>query len=198
MKFAKQLKNARLAAGLSQKELAQKTSITPSLISRYELGKVVPRLDTVNKIMNILNFQHTENLPRNHYNNGVFLSIPPLPIQHTNIETTHISILKEDLNNHNFQIENLFYATMSGSSMQNLLNDGDKFIIDISQKQPVDGKIYAFNQGNLFRIKILQNLPNQQIRLKSYNNYEYPEEIVALSEIELIGQIIYRAGYITL
>ncbi|MGE9656945.1 helix-turn-helix domain-containing protein [Snodgrassella alvi] len=195
MKFAKQLKNARLAAGLSQKELAQKTSITPSLISRYELGKIVPRLDTVNKIMKILNFQQTETVSSDYYN-STFVNIPPLFNQNTNSEIIYISIVKKDLNNHNFHIDNLFYATMSGNSMQNLLNDGDKFIIDISKKELVDGKIYAFNHGRLFRIKILQNLPNQQIRMKSYNSYEYPDEVVTLSEIELIGQIIYRAGFL--
>ena len=195
MKFAKQLKNARLAAGLSQKELAQKTSITPSLISRYELGKIVPRLDTVNKIMKILNFQQTETVSSD-YSNSTFVNIPPLFNQNTNSEIIYISIVKKDLNNHNFHIDNLFYATMSGNSMQNLLNDGDKFIIDISKKELVDGKIYAFNHGRLFRIKILQNLPNQQIRMKSYNSYEYPDEVVTLSEIELIGQIIYRAGFL--
>ncbi|NUE66735.1 XRE family transcriptional regulator [Snodgrassella sp. ESL0253] len=196
MKFANQLKAARLAAGLSQKELAQKTSITPSLISRYELGKITPRLETVNKIMEILNFQQTVTTAQISSNDSAFINIPPLVNQGTTLWNTQLSILKTELNLHNLQIDNLVCATMSGNSMQSLLNDGDKFIIDISKKNPIDGKMYAFNQGELFRIKILQNLPNQQIRMKSYNNYEYPDEIVALSDIELIGQIVYKAGFL--
>ncbi|WMY90936.1 helix-turn-helix domain-containing protein [Snodgrassella communis] len=196
MKFAYQLKAARLAAGLSQKELAQKTSITPSLISRYELGKVTPRLETVNKIMKILNFKQTDSISNIYGNGDAFINIPPLFNQNTSLVTTQLSISKTDLKLHNLQIDNLICATMSGNSMQNLLNDGDKFIIDISQKSLIDGKIYAFNQGQLFRIKILQNLPNQQIRLKSYNNYEYPDEIVAISDIELIGRIVYKTGFL--
>ncbi|KDN11886.1 hypothetical protein BGI40_00120 [Snodgrassella communis] len=196
MKFAYQLKAARLAAGLSQKELAQKTSITPSLISRYELGKVIPRLETVNKIMKILNFKQTDSISNIYENDDAFINIPPLLNQNISLVTTQLSISKTDLKLRNLQIDNLICATMSGNSMQNLLNDGDKFIIDISQKSLIDGKIYAFNQGELFRIKILQNLPNQQIRLKSYNNYEYPDEIVAISDIELIGRIIYKTGFL--
>ncbi|PIT13805.1 helix-turn-helix domain-containing protein [Snodgrassella alvi] len=196
MKFANQLKAARLAAGLSQKELAQKTSITPSLISRYELGKITPRLETVNKIMEILNFQQTVTTSQISSHDSAFINIPPLVNQGTTLWNTQLSILKTELNLHNLQIDNLVCATMSGNSMQSLLNDGDKFIIDISKKNPIDGKMYAFNQGELFRIKILQNLPNQQIRMKSYNNYEYPDEIVALSDIELIGQIVYKAGFL--
>lgn len=196
MKFAYQLKAARLAAGLSQKELAQKTSITPSLISRYELGKVTPRLETVNKIMKILNFKQTDSISNIYGNGDAFINITPLFNQNTSLVTTQLSISKTDLKLHNLQIDNLICATMSGNSMQNLLNDGDKFIIDISQKSLIDGKIYAFNQGELFRIKILQNLPNQQIRLKSYNNYEYPDEIVAISDIELIGRIVYKTGFL--
>jgi transcriptional regulator with XRE-family HTH domain len=196
MKFANQLKAARLAAGLSQKELAQKTSITPSLISRYELGKITPRLETVNKIMQILNFQQTVTTSQISSNDSAFINIPPLVNQGTTLWNTQLSILKTELNLRNLQIDNLVCATMSGNSMQSLLNDGDKFIIDISKKNPIDGKMYAFNQGELFRVKILQNLPNQQIRMKSYNNYEYPDEIVALSDIELIGQIVYKAGFL--
>ncbi|PIT54277.1 hypothetical protein BHC44_04035 [Snodgrassella alvi] len=196
MKFANQLKAARLAAGLSQKELAQKTSITPSLISRYELGKITPRLETVNKIMQILNFQQTVTTSQISSNDSAFINIPPLVNQSTTLWNTQLSILKTELNLRNLHIDNLVCATMSGNSMQSLLNDGDKFIIDISKKNPIDGKMYAFNQGELFRVKILQNLPNQQIRMKSYNNYEYPDEIVALSDIELIGQIVYKAGFL--
>ncbi|WP_275415131.1 helix-turn-helix domain-containing protein [Snodgrassella communis] len=196
MEFAYQLKAARMAAGLSQKELAQKTSITPSLISRYELGKVIPRLETVNKIMKILNFKQTDSLSNIYGNDDAFINIPPLLNQCTSLGTTQLSISKTDLKLHNLQIDNLICATMSGNSMQNLLNDGDKFIIDISQKRLIDGKIYAFNQGELFRIKILQNLPNQQIRLKSYNNYDYPDEIVAINDIELIGRIVYKTGFL--
>lgn len=196
MKFANQLKAARLAAGLSQKELAQKTNITPSLISRYELGKITPRLETVNKIMKILNFQQTVTTSQINSNDDAFINIPPLVNQSSTLWNTQLSILKAELNLHNLQIDNLVCATMSGNSMQNLLNDGDKFIIDISKKNPIDGNIYAFNQGELFRIKILQNLPNQQIRMKSYNNYEYPDETAALSDIEIIGQIVYKAGFL--
>jgi transcriptional regulator with XRE-family HTH domain len=145
MKFAYQLKAARLAAGVSQKELAQKTSITPSLISRYELGKVIPRLETVNKIMKILNFKQTDSISNIYENDDAFINIPPLLNQNILLVTTQLSISKTDLKLRNLQIDNLIYATMSGNSMQNLLNDGDKFIIDISQKSLIDGKIYAFN-----------------------------------------------------
>lgn len=196
MKFANQLKNARLAAGLSQKELAQKACITPSLISRYELGKVIPRVDTMNKIMKILDFHNIESLAPSKDNQNSYLTIPPLFQQTANPENTHITILKTDITAHKFHMDNLFYVIMSGNSMQNLLNDGDKLIVDTSQKKLIDGKIYAFNQGNLFRIKILQNLPEQRIRIKSYNSYEYPDETVTLKDIELIGQIIYRGGFL--
>jgi transcriptional regulator with XRE-family HTH domain len=196
MKFANQLKTARLEAGLSQKELAQKTSITPSLISRYELGKVIPRLETVNKIMKILNFKQTEIISHINSNNITFINIPPLSIETNISDTTQLCILKTDLKVNNLQVDNLVCTTMNGNSMQNLLNDGDKLIIDISQKKLIDGKIYAFNQGKLLRIKILQNLPNHRVRMKSYNSYEYPDEIATLNEIELIGQVVYKAGFL--
>lgn len=150
----------------------------------------------MNKIMKILDFHNIESLAPSKDNQNSYLTIPPLFQQTANSENTHITILKTDITAHKFHMDNLFYVIMSGNSMQNLLNDGDKLIVDTSQKKLIDGKIYAFNQGNLFRIKILQNLPEQQIRIKSYNSYEYPDETVTLKDIELIGQIIYRGGFL--
>ncbi|MCX8748048.1 MULTISPECIES: LexA family transcriptional regulator [Snodgrassella] len=196
MKFAIQLKAARLAAGLSQKELAFKTGITPSLISRYELGKVAPRLETVNRIMQILNFQPSESISEGLFNDDAFIPIPPLPSQNTHSETSQLNLYREDIKLNNLQVDNLVSITMSGDSMHTLLNDGDKLVVDVSKKIPVDGKIYAFNQGSLLRIRILQNLPNERVRMKSYNNHEYPDETVGLNQIEIIGQIVYKAGFI--
>ncbi|MBR4027658.1 MAG: helix-turn-helix domain-containing protein [Lachnospiraceae bacterium] len=52
--FYKNLKNARLKAGLSQVELATKLNVAKSTYSMYESGKRTPKLDTIKCIANIL------------------------------------------------------------------------------------------------------------------------------------------------
>ncbi len=56
MDFANRLKKARVAARLTQKELAQKLGVTERSIQHYELGQRRPRrFETVEKLAEILN-----------------------------------------------------------------------------------------------------------------------------------------------
>jgi transcriptional regulator with XRE-family HTH domain len=56
MSFSENLKKARIAAGLTQKELAQKAGIAERTIQTYELGERRPRnIETVERLAEILN-----------------------------------------------------------------------------------------------------------------------------------------------
>ena len=48
------LKRLRLAAGLTQKELARLAGVSQSLIARIEVGSVDPRLSTLRRILNAI------------------------------------------------------------------------------------------------------------------------------------------------
>ena len=53
--FAKKLKDARLKAHLSQKEVADKINLDRSTYAYYETGRTVPSVNTLLKISKILN-----------------------------------------------------------------------------------------------------------------------------------------------
>lgn len=55
MTIGELLKKARLDAGMTQKELADKCGMADSAIRKYESGKIVPKVDTMRKISNALN-----------------------------------------------------------------------------------------------------------------------------------------------
>lgn len=55
MTIGELLKKARLNAGMTQKELADKCGMADSAIRKYESGKIVPKVDTMRKISNALN-----------------------------------------------------------------------------------------------------------------------------------------------
>lgn len=50
MTIGELLKKARLDAGMTQKELAEKCGMADSAIRKYESGKVVPKIDTRKRI----------------------------------------------------------------------------------------------------------------------------------------------------
>lgn len=55
MTIGELLKKARLDAGMTQKELAEKCGMADSAIRKYESGKVIPKIDTRKRIATALN-----------------------------------------------------------------------------------------------------------------------------------------------
>lgn len=97
---------------------------------------------------------------------------------------------KSTLYRKGIQIDNVVCATLTGDSMERLIPDGTTIAIDKGDTNIRDGKIYAFEQGGLFRIKYLYRLPNHQIRIASENS-DYADEIVAADEVNVIGRIFW-------
>lgn len=56
VEFGKFLKSARLAANMTQAQLAACMNVTPPTVSKWESGKLVPRLETVQKLSQVLKF----------------------------------------------------------------------------------------------------------------------------------------------
>lgn len=63
MTIGELLKKARLDAGMTQKELAEKCGMADSAIRKYESGKVIPKINTVKKIAAALNVPWYELYP---------------------------------------------------------------------------------------------------------------------------------------
>ena len=51
MEVAKTLRNARKAAGLSQRELARRADMPQPAVVRIEKGRVTPRVDTLGRLL---------------------------------------------------------------------------------------------------------------------------------------------------
>lgn len=54
MTIGEMLKKARIDAGLTQKQLAEKCEMADSAIRKYESGRIVPKIKTITKIANAL------------------------------------------------------------------------------------------------------------------------------------------------
>lgn len=89
------------------------------------------------------------------------------------------------------QYENAVCVVADGNSMEPVIPNGATVGIDTGNKTIRDGSIYAINHGGLLRIKLLYNMPNNQIKIRSYNTDEYDDEIADLNEVSVIGKLFW-------
>ncbi|EFU67493.1 cro/CI family transcriptional regulator [Aggregatibacter segnis ATCC 33393] len=98
---------------------------------------------------------------------------------------------KATLRKQGVQYENAVCVIADGNSMEPVIPDGTTVGIDMGNKVIRDGKIYAINHGGLLRIKLLYNMPNNQIKIRSYNTDEYDDEIASLDDVSVIGKVFW-------
>lgn len=98
---------------------------------------------------------------------------------------------KATLRKQGVQFENAVCVIADGNSMEPVIPDGTTVGIDLGNKTIRDGKIYAINHGGLLRIKLLYNMPNEQVKIRSYNSEEHPDETADLKDISVLGKVFW-------
>lgn len=78
-----------------------------------------------------------------------------------------------------------------GNSMEPNIPDGTTVAVNIDDKKIVDGKIYAINENNWKRVKLLYRVGPDTVSIRSYNKEEYEDEVRKLSEVEIIGRVFW-------
>lgn len=87
----------------------------------------------------------------------------------------------------------LALCLVRGDSMTPTLRDGDIVMIDTNRKTPNLNGIYSINLGGLAAVKRLEMGLKDKIRIISDNVAEYPPYEADLSDIIIIGQIVWYA-----
>ena len=103
---------------------------------------------------------------------------------------------KKTLHNHNILVENTSCVTLRGNSMAPILPDGTTIAVDAGSTTIKDGEMYAINHDGLLRIKLIYQLANGGLRLRSYNREEYPDESLTRDEtheMRIIGRVFWYA-----
>ena len=88
------------------------------------------------------------------------------------------------------QYENAVCVVADGNSMEPVIPNGATVGIDTGNKTIRDGSIYAINHGGLLRIKLLYNMPNNQIKIRSYNTDEYDNKVSVISKVFLYSVLL--------
>jgi len=103
---------------------------------------------------------------------------------------------KSTLRKSNVQPENAACVRVVGNSMDPVLPDGSTVGIDTGSTQIKDGAMYAIDHDGMLRVKLLYRLPGGGIRIKSFNNDEYPDEIYSSDDaagIKIIGRVFWSS-----
>ena len=105
-----------------------------------------------------------------------------------------IRFSKRTLRDNNVDKSAAACAKVHGTSMEPLIMDGATVGIDTSKKMIKDGRIYAINHSGMMRVKYLYNMPGGGLRIRSFNQAEYPDEILTaeqLTQVEIIGFVFW-------
>lgn len=196
--FSDRLKFFRSKKGLSQQQLANLVGVSRKQISDYEVGASKPRQATFIKVLDALGLDaETFN------NSGAILSTfgDDSDVIFPYGNNLKVTLPRRLLKNFKINVDTCVRETVYGYAMHPTLNDCDQIIIDMNQKNIIDGKIYSFSYGNMSMVRRLYNLPLGGVRIVSDNTREYPE--VQLTNTEFVdlnfviyGRVVYRQGYL--
>ena len=84
----------------------------------------------------------------------------------------------------------------TGDSMLPTIRDGDLLLVDTSNNDIQDGRIYVLSFGGLLSVKRLQVMPDGSIAVVS-DNERYPVRIIDPTEhdpLRIVGRVVYQAG----
>lgn len=92
--------------------------------------------------------------------------------------------------------QNAVCVTVTGNSMEPVLPNGSTAGVDRGRTTIKDGEMYALLHNDHLRVKVLYNLPNNGIRMRSFNRDEYPDEEyspdrVSNESIQVYGRIFW-------
>jgi phage repressor protein C with HTH and peptisase S24 domain len=87
-----------------------------------------------------------------------------------------------------------YCMTIHGNSMEPVLPEGAMIGIDTNNIALKDGDIYAIDHNGSLRVKLIYKQPGGGLRLRSYNQHEWPDEYINDPDsklIKVLGRIFW-------
>ncbi|MFU2126443.1 XRE family transcriptional regulator [Gallibacterium anatis] len=185
--FKQLMKEKRVIAKLSQKELANLTSITPALISKYENGLSKPRLETAKRIAEILKID-LDTLVKSLDQDEIYLIKIPFYLSEDNDNSSfHIA---SDMLPTYINAENLLAYRQKGDSMSPLYKDGDILLIDKDKKTNTNSTFLIEIDGYSGIKLVSKNDFAKEYIIHSVNT-NYQPIYVKTNEVNIIGRVIW-------
>ncbi len=97
---------------------------------------------------------------------------------------------KSTLRRYGAEPANVISFPVHGDSMAPVIPGKSTVTVDKGHTKITDGGIYAIEQDELFRIKLLYRLPGRRLSIRSYNKEEFPDEEADIDDVTIIGRVI--------
>lgn len=91
-------------------------------------------------------------------------------------------------------VDRLVLVQVSGDSMIPTLADGDLVMVHTGRRDVRTGRLFVLRLGDELVVKRLQSLPGGAVSVISDNREVYPPFQAQVSEIKVIGEVLWRAG----
>jgi len=101
---------------------------------------------------------------------------------------------KSTLKKQGVDAANAACVIVTGNSMEPVLPDGAAIGIDISKTTIKNGDMYAIDHNGHLRVKLVYRMPDNGIRLRSFNADEWPDEHYsgkAADTIKILGRVFW-------
>lgn len=197
------VKNARLHKNLTQEELAFEIGFnSKTSISSIERDVNQPSFETILKISKVcsypLPYQNVMSVDTSSEQN--IIALPLYRGIHASL-MLHSKETIMDKNTENFctpaiilknasvPAENAICVLMEGNSMHPIIPNNSIVYVNTLSKNIIEGNEYAVVYNGLLRIRRLYCSSNNLIRVNSYNNAEYPDELIEVGKLEIVGEV---------
>lgn len=202
MKFSKRLQQQRKIKGSTQKVVAEHLGVSKVAVSRWELGHSVPSGEMLKNLAEYLNCSVEWLLNGDTYNDVSMIDFhydddPTVSAGNGYMSPNNIvekMPIPSYIVNQQIHPERLRCRRITGRSMEPVLRHGSVVAINPSVVTIKDGMMYAIQQENLIRVKILIETP-EAIIVRSFS-HDFEDETYGKNELEVMGQVFWYSSYI--
>ncbi len=202
MGISNQIKTLRLAADMTQAELAERLGVTRATVTQWESGWSQPRMGKVQKLAEIFNISISELVDtekKTHSSSSDFVDVPlygsiaaGTPIEMIEIEEAYPVAAKKIE-----QYPDAFLLKVKGRSMDKILPDGCYALVDPCNDVERDNQPYAVcvngYDATVKRVRKLANgfelVPDSTDPTYKTQVYDYGVE--GTETITVIGRVVY-------
>ncbi len=202
---------ARLAAErqrlkLSQMQLAEACGVSKTSQVNYEAGRRAPDTIYLSAAMTagvdvmfvISGLRHTSSA-----NHDAFVTIPLLDVKasagngtlnapEAEYAVQGLAFSRAWINRRGLNPQQLKVIEVRGASMDGVLSDGDRVLIDLADTRPRSGYVYVLRQGDELLVKFCQLLPGGVLRVSSANQQyaSYDVQLSDTSDVQIVGRVV--------
>lgn len=223
MKISDWVRAARSHVKWTQEQLGERLNVTKGNVSGWENDRHQPSFDqmvtiagvtgfpipandvalpTAPTMQPIMSWEHEDDLPP-----GEFLMVPRLDVhlsagpgrEQVEIEFTRAvpqAFRAEWIREMRLKPNKLAAMTADGESMEPAIFNGDSLLVDTSQNNVQDGKVYALWYDGGERVKRLFRLPGGGLRIQSDNPRHHTIELQPdqVEHVRILGRVVHRSG----